>query len=63
MSNLLQHCHPPGYIPASDKYLWLSYKPLERLMVKTMPGPSLTARRQEQALMPIVCPLLQFEVG
>lgn len=44
MNNLLQDCNPPGYVPANDKYLWLSYKPLERLMIEMMPGPSLGTR-------------------
>lgn len=45
MNNLLQDFNPPGYVPANDKYLWLSYKPLERLMVEMMPGPSLGTKR------------------
>lgn len=42
MNNLLQDGDPPAYISTNDKYLWLSYKPFERLMIEMLPGPSLS---------------------
>lgn len=45
MNNLLPDGHPPGYVPAGDKYLWLGYKPLERPTTEMMPGPSAGTKR------------------
>lgn len=39
MNNLLQDCDPLGYVSGNDKYLWLSYKLLEKAHDRNIASP------------------------